>query len=91
MQNLLTLENVASAPIEEGDAGVILKRDGSFRIFSTGNLDADNLDEQQLDQGRKLNALALALSLPQVMSVLLRMASDPDIVGEAGINFGRCH
>lgn len=88
MKNLLTLKNVALAPIETGDAGVILKPDGSFQIFSTGSLEADNLTPAQMEQGMKLNALALALSVPQIMDVLLRMTTDPDIVGEPGIELG---
>lgn len=82
---LLTLENTVSSPIEHGDAGVILKPDGTFKVFSTG-IDGP-LTPAQEAQGKKLIALAIALRYPEVMSVLERMANDPDIVGE-GIDLG---
>lgn len=91
MQNLLTLENIVSTPIEEGDAGIILKRDGTFRVFTTGEIEAAKLTDTQLNQGMKLQALALALAVPQMMNVLMQMAQDTDIVGESGINTGRKH
>jgi hypothetical protein len=91
MKNLLKLENIVMAPIKEGDAGVILREDGTFQIFSSGKIDPENLSQGQVEQGRKLNALALALSLPQVMEVLLRMADDPAIVGEPGVDLGLAH
>lgn len=85
MSSLLTLENVVSAPIQEGDAGIILKADGTFKVFSTGVTGA--LSPAQEEQGKKLLALSVALSIPEVMNVLMQMASDPAIVGE-GISLG---
>jgi hypothetical protein len=81
----LTLENVVSAPIEDGDAGIILKADGNFKVFSTG-IEGD-LTPAQIAQGKKLMALAVALKFPEVMAILERMASDPAVVGE-GIDLG---
>ena len=83
--SLLTLENTVTSPIEHGDAGVILKPDGTFRVFSTGVEGA--LTPAQEAQGKKLIALAIALRYPEVMQVLERMANDPDIVGD-GIDLG---
>jgi hypothetical protein len=58
---MLKLENIVSAPIEEGDAGIILKPDGSFKVFSTGAIDPKHLTNGQVDQGTKLIALSVAL------------------------------
>jgi hypothetical protein len=83
--SLLTLEDTVTSPIEHGDAGVILKPDGTFKVFSTGVDGA--LTPAQEAQARKLIALAVALRFPEVMAVLERMADDPNIVGE-GIDLG---
>jgi len=85
---LLTLENTVTSPIEHGDAGVILKPDGTFKVFSTG-VDGP-LTPAQEAQGRKLIALSIALRYPEVMMVLERMANDPAIVGD-GIDTGPSH
>lgn len=68
--------------VEDGDCGIILKPDGSYRLFSTG---VDKLKEnsstwgerehQQIRNGQVLTAFCLALSNDQVMSVLLDLAS----------------
>ncbi|UIN38381.1 hypothetical protein [Methylobacterium oryzae] len=86
--SLLTLENTVTSPIEHGDAGVILKPDGTFKVFSTG-IDGP-LTPAQEAQGRKLIALSIALRYPEVMMVLERMANDPAIVGD-GIDTGPSH
>ncbi|SER27442.1 hypothetical protein SAMN05216548_11459 [Faunimonas pinastri] len=82
MTALLNHENVTATPIEEGDAGIILKPDGTFKVFSTGLIDGANLTTAQQEQGKRLMALSVALAHPQVMDILLQMAADPDIVGE---------
>lgn len=87
---LLTRENLVSAPIAEGDAGIILKTDGSFRVFSCAKLDPENLTPAQREQGEKLVALAVALSQPTIMDLLLTMSKDPAIVGD-GIDLGARH
>jgi hypothetical protein len=91
MQNLLTHKHIVSNPIQEGDAGIVLKRDGSFQLFSTGAIDADNLSPEQISQAKILNALAVALAIPQIMEVLFRMAEDPDIVGNPGVRINQSH
>lgn len=88
MHTLLGPSQLQSSPIEEGDAGIVLKSDGTFRVFSTGNIDPNNMTEAQLDQGEKLVALSLALSIPDVLNMLKAMANDPEIVGKA-VDVGR--
>jgi hypothetical protein len=87
MHALLGSSQLLSSPIEEGDAGIVLKADGTFRVFSTGKIDANNMTEAQLEQGEKLVALSIALSIPQILNTLKAMANDPEIVGQ-GVNLG---
>jgi hypothetical protein len=77
-------ENVAE--LGEVTCGVVLTPDGSFRVFASGidatALAGDDLtveQEAQLEMGRKLTALTLALSNDQVMAVLLDLAGNPDL------------
>ncbi len=72
---LLTLQNVTATPIEEGEAGVILKKDGTFQVFNShADMDPNNLTERQLEQGRMLLGLALALRVPGIMEKLVELA-----------------
>lgn len=84
MHTLLgTASRYLNSPIEDGDAGIVLKPDGSFKLFSTGKIDFANMTEAQLAQGEKLVALAIALTVPDIMTMLNQMASDPNIVARA--------
>lgn len=81
---LLKPEHVTHTPFKPGDVGIVLQADGNFRIFrQEGAIDANNLTPEQLEQGRKLRALALALQVPAVMEVLHQFASDPAISAAA--------
>jgi hypothetical protein len=83
MNALLTLENVTHTPIGEGDAGIIIKADGSFQVFNTfKDYDPNNPTPEQLEVGQKLTAIAVALKFKPVMDLLKQMANDPEIVGE---------
>lgn len=68
--------------IDDGDCGIIVKLDGSFRLFSTGveNLKNDpstftEREHQQIRNGQILTAFCLALQNEQVMDVLLDLAT----------------
>lgn len=88
----LTLKEITATPIQEGDAGVILKKDGTFEIFNAhANIDPANMTERQLEQGQILMALSVALKIPAVMAILVNMANDPNVVGEAIIDKGTAH
>lgn len=70
--------------IEAGDAGIILKADGSFQVFNTEtSIDPDNLSEQQLELGRKIMGLSAALQVPEIMEILVRLANDPAVFDKA--------
>lgn len=79
----------ASTQLQPGDVALVLKKDGSVLALNFG-YDSDRLllpDSQMSDddrmmrlQGQKLFALALAVQHPQIMDLLLNIASDPDVV-----------
>ena len=83
MNHLFSLENTTPTPIEDGDAGIILRKDGSFRVFNTHkNITAENITERQIEQGMILMAFGVALKNPAVMRVLFELSQDPRIVGD---------
>jgi hypothetical protein len=79
---LLSLLQVTATPIEEGDAGVIIKKDGSFQVFNTHmDLDPKNLTEMQIQQGRMILGLTIALKVPEIMEKLIELALDESANG----------
>ena len=87
MKHLLNHTHIVSAPIGKGDAGIILRADGSFNVFSCQDLHADgSMTIEQQVQATRLMALAAALSIPAVMDTLIQLSQDPDIVGEPGVD-----
>ena len=81
MDALLKSENVNyKFEVEEGDAGIILKKDGTFRVFNThANLDPKALTPRQIEQGKQILGLSAALQLPELMEILVNAASDPTL------------
>jgi hypothetical protein len=71
---IITRENVQAPQITEGDAGIILKKDGTFRVFNT-IADPSNPTPAQRDQGRRLIALAAVLKDPVILDLLIQNAS----------------
>jgi len=82
---LITTENVLTTPIQRGDAGIVLKPDGTFQVFSTGEIDPETLTDAQIDQGRKILALAYALKNPAILDQLY-MASETMTAMEVTLN-----
>jgi len=91
MEALLEVENILSRPIEAGDAGIVLKREGGFSVFSTGEIDPAALTPRQVEQGQILQALSVALQIPAIMHLLVTMANDPKIVGDKILNIASMH
>ena len=83
--NLIDANQITAIPsIEEGDAGIILKKDGSFQVFNChATIDAKNMTERQIEQGKQLLGLAAAVKLPELMQVLLDVANNPDVFKRA--------
>lgn len=83
----MTPDNIVATPIQDGDAGLIIRADGTMQLFNCFDMsDPSKITQAQIATHEKLMALALATQLPDIMDVLLTMAQDPDIVGEDGIN-----
>jgi hypothetical protein len=81
----LSLENTPR-PIEEGDAGVVLTRSGKFFVFNThADFDAEQMTDRQIEQAKIITAFSVALQLPAVMEVLMKISTDPKIVGEVNL------
>jgi hypothetical protein len=86
---LINQKNLALPTLEEGDAGIILKKNGEFLLWNThAAIDPENLTERQAEQARILAAFTAALRIPEIMAVLLDVASDPHIFGST-IDVGR--
>ncbi|MCA1427329.1 MULTISPECIES: hypothetical protein [unclassified Bradyrhizobium] len=69
MAAIITRENIQPPKIEEGDAGIILKADGTFRVFNT-IADPTKLIPAQIEQGKKLLALAAVLKDPEILKLI---------------------
>lgn len=77
---LLTQSNLDLPRIEEGDAGILLKKGGGFVVFNCHKeLDVENMTDRQTEQGRALQAFAVALAVPQIMDILIELANDKSI------------
>lgn len=82
MNPLLDQTDILKGPIRNGDCGVILRKEGGFEIFSAGIKSAEELTEQQLENGTLLTAIAICLKHEDLRHTLLAMATDPKIVGD---------
>jgi hypothetical protein len=69
VEAIITRENVQPPKVEEGDAGIILKADGTFRVFNT-IADPANATPIQIEMGRKLLALAAVLKDPEILTLI---------------------
>jgi hypothetical protein len=82
-------ENTVTSPIATGDAGIIIKADGTPQIFNTytkAQLESPTPEMTQTMQ--KLMALMVAWNLPPVMDVVMQVANDPAIVGSQIMSTG---
>lgn len=82
MPALIDRANLAIPKFEDNEAGITLKADGGFIIWSTFK-DPSNPTPQQTTQMSHLMAFAAALKLPPIMDVLLQVANDPAIFEQA--------
>jgi hypothetical protein len=78
---LIDQTNLAIPKFEDNEAGITLKADGTFVIWSTFK-NPGNPTEQQLKQMQSLMAFAAALRLPPIMEALLQVATDPAIFSQ---------
>lgn len=75
--------------IGAGDVALVLKKDGTVQALTFGYergrllLPPDqhtDEDRAMMEQGKKLFALAFAAGNPRLMSLLIDIASDPDVI-----------
>lgn len=92
--HLFKNEGVNDNPIGEGDVALLLKKDGSVQALTFGydatrtalpDDEKNDLDRHMAKQGEVLFALALAVTHPKIMSLLLDLAADPDVVDPSKI------
>lgn len=89
MTALVDPTNLKLPAFETGDAGIILKADGSFQLWNTlDKPSAETLTPRQIEQGEILMAFSAALKLPPLMSVLKQVANDPEVFDQI-IDTGR--
>lgn len=91
MNALQLQDHIIKRPIQEGDCGVILRKEGGFDLFSTGSVDPDQLTVIQMEHGLIMTALAILLRAPETRTMLIKLASDPEIVGEDPFGVDRKH
>jgi len=87
--SLLNEQNLLTTPIQEGDVGIVIKPNGDWKVFTTGTIDPEHLTDEQQVQGERLVGLTIALSIPQVMDMLIKMANDPQVTGKNIISLKR--
>lgn len=91
MQHLISSKTMAKSPIEDGDAGLILRKDGTVQIFNCFGDEAREIEDftaEQIETHRRLMALLVALSSSEIMSTLIAASLDPRVVGDPGIRSG---
>lgn len=85
---------VSGQIVEPGDVALLLKRDGSVQALTFGydrarlSLPTEEHTEEDtfmLQQGAKLFALAFAAGHPKLMTTLMEIASDPNVIDFATI------
>jgi hypothetical protein len=86
MSDLFKPSNIIDKPIETGDCGVILRKDGSFQIFSTGEIDPNNLTDRQVEQSTLLMAITICFNLPELKQSLIKLATDPGVLQKVKIH-----
>ena len=82
-------ENTVTSPIAAGDAGIIIKADGTPQIFNTYTPEQlASPTPEMTETMQKLMALMTAWNLPPVMDVVLQIANDPNVVGSQVMSSG---
>ena len=81
-----TQSNIVTGPIQEGDAGVIIRRDGAIQAFIIGPLDPKNLTEEQINQAQLLQAAIVALTDPSIKASLIELVDGMNARGVTPID-----
>lgn len=87
--SLLTLDQVTNQPLASTDAGIVLKEDGTFRVFNLHkDIDPNNITEAQGAQMRKIMALTFVLQTPELLDQLYDAAAQVAAV-TGTVDFGQ--
>ncbi len=78
----LKLEHIVSSPIEEGDAGIVIKSTGAIKVFTTGHIDPKNLTEAQLIQGEKLRVIIQVLEDEELYDQAIAKIAEAEARGD---------
>lgn len=70
---------------EAGDAGLIIKPDGTFAIINSFDADPAKMTPEQAETIKKLRALCVPLRLPQVMDMLEGVANDERVFDQTAV------
>ena len=82
-------ENTVTSPIATGDAGLVIKADGTVQIFNTYTQEQLASPTPEMTQTmQKLMALMVAWNIPAVMDVVIQVANDPAVVGSEVMSTG---
>lgn len=90
---LITKNELQQDRIAEGDCGVILKKDGSFRLFNCYDdlKPGMPMNPRQLEQGKAMAAFALLLTMPEMLDIVAGMATDPAVNGGKAVDTDLAH
>ena len=91
MNALQLQDHIIKRPIEEGDCGIILRKNGGFDIFSASITAETILTDAQEENGILLTAIAICLKSPEMKNMLIQLATDPAIVGDDPFNLSHKH
>lgn len=87
---MFTMKNVAQKPIEEGDAAIIIRRDGRIEMLTTGakNLATDGVTPEQRRQAELLMMGMVALHHPEISQILRDAVAQINASGQPFIDTG---
>lgn len=87
LADLKPATNTEAPLLQDGDAAVIIRPDGSTRIVTVGFADLppdsahwNDKQWEMFDTGQKALALLMALGNEQIMSILMDMLNDPNVI-----------
>jgi hypothetical protein len=89
MPPILRLSNLSQVRIEENDAGIILKPDGSVRVFTTGEIDGNNLTPAQQEQGERLAVIMAVLGNNALFTAIYNQLVEAEAAGEDLLDLGK--
>lgn len=91
MNALKLQDHIITRAIEQGDCGIILRKNGGFDLFAAGVTAETVLMPQQEENGILLTAITICLKFPKMRNMMMRVGTDPEIVGPDPFNTEHKH